>query len=137
RAVVAGLSNERLEARYRKWTLRQIVHHLADSHMHSLIRFKWALTENLPTIKAYDEAAWVQLHDSHRGDVEPALAMLEGLHARWVQLLHALDESDFARQFFHPESARNVSLWEALSYYAWHGAHHTPQIAWVREQHGW
>jgi len=137
RAAVAGLSEEQLDVRYRNWTIRQIVHHLADSHVNSYIRFKWTLTEDQPTIKAYDEGRWAALEDSRRGPIQPALALLEGLHARWVELLRSLTEQQFARAFTHPETGKSVSLNAALCYYAWHCRHHTAQITWLREQHGW
>jgi uncharacterized damage-inducible protein DinB len=137
RKAVAGLSKEQLDTRYRNWTLRQIVHHMADSHVNSYIRFKWALTEERPTIKAYDEGRWAALEDSHTGDVEAPLALLEGLHARWVQLLRSMSSEQFARSFVHPETGATVSLAEALPYYAWHCRHHTGQILWLREQQGW
>jgi uncharacterized damage-inducible protein DinB len=137
RSAVAGLSEDQLDTRYRNWTIRQIVHHLADSHVHSYIRFKWALTEELPTIKAYDEGHWAALEDSRTGDVQAPLALLEGLHARWVQLLRSLTEEQYARSFLHPESGQTVSLSAALCYYAWHCRHHTAQIRWLREQRGW
>src|SRR5437870_4791261 len=95
--AVAGLSEEQLDQRYRNWTLRQIVHHLADSHVNSFIRFKWALTEERPTIKAYDEGRWAALEDSRTGDVGPPLALLEALHARWAQLLRSLSDEQFGR----------------------------------------
>src|SRR5205807_7260484 len=97
RQAVAGLSQEQFDTRYRNWTVRQIVHHLADSHVNSYIRFKWTLTEQRPTIKAYDEGRWAALEDSCRGAVRVPLALLEGLHARWVQLLHTLSDEQFAR----------------------------------------
>ena len=137
RRAIAGLSEEQLDTRYRNWTIRQIVHHLADSHVNSYVRFKWALTEERPTIKAYDEASWAALADSRCGDVGAPLALLEALHGRWVQLLRVMSEEQFARSFFHPETAQAVSLNAALCYYAWHGRHHTGQITWLRVQHGW
>ncbi|MCA9237695.1 MAG: putative metal-dependent hydrolase [Planctomycetales bacterium] len=136
RKAVAGLSANQLDAVYKNWTIRQITHHLADSHLHSLIRFKWALTEERPTIKAYEEADWVQLADSKSGDVEPALLLLDGLHAKWVQLLQTMTPEQFARTFVHPQSGETVSLWQALNYYAWHGRHHTAQILWLRTSRG-
>jgi hypothetical protein len=135
--AVAGLSDHQLDTRYRNWTIRQIVHHLADSHVNSYIRFKWALTEELPTIKAYDEGRWAALDDSRTGDVGAPLALLEGLHACWVQLLRSLTDTQFARSFLHPETGQAVSLSTALGYYAWHGRHHTAQITWLRAQRGW
>lgn len=137
RAAVAGLSDDQLDTRYRDWTARQIVHHLADSHVNSYIRFKWALTEERPTIKAYDEGRWAALEDSRRGDIAAPLALLEGLHARWVQLLRGLTPEQYARSFLHPESGEEVPLFRALGYYAWHCRHHTGQILWLRERHGW
>lgn len=136
RAVVAGLDHERLETRYRNWTIRQIVHHVADSHMHSLIRFKWALTEEQPLIKAYEEADWVGLADSAHAPIDPALTLLDGLHARWVCLLDAMTEQQFSRTFRHPQTGAAVSLWEALGYYPWHAAHHTGQIQWLLDASG-
>jgi hypothetical protein len=137
RRAVAGLSDGQLDTRYRNWTVRQIVHHLADSHVNSYVRFKWALTEERPTIKAYDEERWVALEDSRAGDVAAPLALLEGLHACWVQLLRVMSEGQFARSFHHPQSGEVVSLSAALCYYAWHCRHHTGQITWLRQQHGW
>lgn len=137
REAVAGLTDEQLDTKYRNWTIRQITHHLADSHLHSIIRFKWALTEDHPTIKAYEEGDWVQLADCRDGDVEPALALLDGLHAKWVQLLESMTPEQYARTFHHPQSGESVSLWLALNNYAWHGRHHTGQILWLRDQHGW
>jgi uncharacterized damage-inducible protein DinB len=137
RAAVAGLSEAQLDTRYRNWTVRQIVHHLADSHVNSYLRFKWALTEERPTIKPYDEGRWAELGDSRAGDIAAPLALLDGLHACWVQLLHAMTEAQFGRSFIHPETGDEVPLWRALSYYAWHSRHHTGQILWLRGQHGW
>ena len=137
RCAAAGLSEDQLDTRYRNWTVRQIVHHVADSHVNSYIRFKWALTEERPTIKAYDEGRWAALADSRAGDVRPPLALLEGLHARWVQLLRSMSAEQFARSFVHPETGKSILLSEALAYYAWHGRHHTGQIAWLRQQNGW
>ncbi|QDV74456.1 YfiT family bacillithiol transferase [Botrimarina mediterranea] len=136
-AAVAGLSDVQLDQRYKNWTIRQIVHHLADSHAHIYIRFKWTLTEATPTIKAYEEADWVELTDSKLGDTAPALALLEALHAKWTQLMETMGEADFAREFHHPQSGKNVSLWTTLNYYPWHAKHHTAQVQWLRDQHGW
>jgi len=137
RKAIAGLSEEQLNTRYRNWTIRQIIHHLADSHVNSYIRFKWALTEEKPTIKAYYEDRWAALEDSRTGDVQAPLALLEGLHARWVLLLRSMTEPQFSRFFVHPETGKSISLNAALFYYAWHCRHHTAQIKWVREQHEW
>jgi uncharacterized damage-inducible protein DinB len=135
--TVAGLSDQQLDTKYRNWTIRQIVHHLADSHVNSYIRCKWTLTEDTPTIKAYFEDRWVALPDSRAGDIEPSLALLEAIHTRWVQLLRTLSPADFARSFIHPETEQTIRLDTLLSYYPWHSRHHTGQIAWLREQYGW
>jgi uncharacterized damage-inducible protein DinB len=137
RQAVAGLDDRQLDTRYRNWTIRQIVHHLADSHVHCYVRCKWTITEDLPTIKPYDEGKWSALPDALHGDIGPALALLEGLHARWVQLLRSMSDEQFGRCFYHPELKKALSLSEALTYYAWHCRHHTAQILWVREQRGW
>jgi uncharacterized damage-inducible protein DinB len=137
RKLVTGLDDRQLDTRYRNWSIRQIVHHIADSHVNSYIRFKWALTEERPTIKAYDEGRWAALADSRTGDVGAPLLLLDGLHACWAQLLRSLTDEQFSRTFIHPEGNRTISLNAALSYYAWHCRHHTAQVAWVCEQHGW
>jgi len=137
RRAVAGLSDTQLDTRYRNWTIRQIVHHIADSHINSYVRFRWTLTEEHPTIKAYDEARWAELEDARVADVGPTLALLDGLHARWALLLGAMTEQQFARSFLHPETGKSMTLNDALGYYAWHGRHHTAQITWLRQQHSW
>jgi|SRR5713226_4729478 len=137
RAAVAGLTDTQLDTKYKNWTIRQIVHHLADSHVNSYVRFKLALTEEQPTIKPYDEGRWAALIDSQAGDIAAPLALLEGLHARLVQLLRTLAPEQFNRTFYHPESKSVVVLNSALGYYAWHGRHHTGQIEWLRTKHGW
>jgi uncharacterized damage-inducible protein DinB len=137
RSAARGLSEEQLDTKYRNWTIRQIVHHLADSHVNSYIRFKWTLTEDLPTIKAYFEDRWVSLEDSRTGAIDRPLALYDAIHARWVQLLRTMKPSDFARSFVHPETGQTVRLDAALSNYTWHARHHTGQILWLREHHGW
>jgi hypothetical protein len=137
RKAIEGLSNEQLNTRYKNWTIRQIVHHLPDSHVNSYIRFKWTLTEDTPTIKAYYEDRWAELGDARSGDVGPPVAVLDAIHARWLQLLRTMTPEMFARSFLHPESGQLVSLSSALSYYAWHGKHHVGQIMWLRNQNGW
>jgi uncharacterized damage-inducible protein DinB len=136
-AAVKGLSKDQLDTKYRNWSIRQIVHHLVDSHLNSYIRFKWALTEEHPTIKAYDEGKWADLEDSRTGDVLVPIGLLHALHARWVMLLRSMTDAQFDRTFFHPESKKSTSLNAALPYYAWHSRHHTAQINWVREQANW
>lgn len=137
RQAVEGLTDIQLDTRYKNWTVRQIVHHIADSHVHSYVRFKWTLAEERPTIKAYEEADWVMLEDARHGDVGPSLALVDGLHTKWVQLLLSMTEQDYAREFHHPQTGENVSLWTALNYYPWHARHHTGQIFWLREKHEW
>lgn len=137
RDAVAGLTAAQLETRYRNWTIRQIVHHIADSHLNAYIRFKLALTEDRPTIKPYNEGLWVGLDDTRRGDIQPTLQLLDALHARWVTLLRALTAEQFTRTYFHPEAGATVRLSEALSEYAWHARHHTGQILWLRRHHPW
>jgi hypothetical protein len=135
--AVAGLSENQLDTRYRNWTIRQIVYHLADSHVNSYTRFKLALTEEQPTIKPYNEGRWVALEDARTGDIRAPLALLEGLHACWGHLLRVMTDEQFASSFFHPETGQTVRLDTALCSYAWHCRHHTGQILWLREQNGW
>jgi uncharacterized damage-inducible protein DinB len=138
RAAVAGLSNEQLDTPYRAggWTVRQVVHHLPDSHLNSYTRFRLALTEDEPTIKPYDEGRWAELTDARTAPVEISLAFLEALHSRWVLLLRSLSPADFARRFRHPEMG-TVSLDEYLALYAWHGRHHVAHVTSLRERMGW
>jgi uncharacterized damage-inducible protein DinB len=138
REAVAGLTDEQLDTPYRDggWTVRQVIHHLADSHLNSYVRFRLALTEETPTIKAYDEAQWAELEDARRAPVEVSLALLESLHDRWVRLLRSLQPGDFARQFNHPERGP-ISLDANLALYAWHGRHHTAHVTGLREREGW
>ncbi|HZP04017.1 MAG TPA: bacillithiol transferase BstA [Terracidiphilus sp.] len=137
REAVSGLREAQLDMPYREggWTVRQVVHHLADSHANSYIRFKLALTEDWPTIKPYDEAAWARLADS-RLPIDGSLVFLDSLHARWVALLESLAEADFERGYNHPENGRQ-SLGVALALYAWHSQHHTAHIAGLRQRNGW
>ena len=137
RAAVAGLSDAQLDTPYRDggWTVRQVVHHLADSHANTYIRFKLALTEDCPTIKPYDEAAWARLPDS-RMTIEPSLDFLAGLHGRLVGLLESMTEEDFQRSFDHPERGR-MNLATNLALYDWHSRHHTAHITSLRARMGW
>lgn len=137
REALAGLSPEQLDTKYRNWTVRQIANHLADSHLNAYTRVKLALTEDHPTIKPYDEGAWSELADARAGDLDPTLALLEGLHARWVRLLRSLTPAQWERTFYHPEMGKTARLAETLGSYAWHCRHHTGQILWLRQQHGW
>jgi hypothetical protein len=129
RAAVAGLSEEQLNTPYREggWTVRQVVHHVPESHMNAYIRFKLALTENEPTVKPYDEAAWAETADVRETPIEVSLALLDNLHQRWVILLRSMSDADFQKQFRHPELGV-VSLEKNLALYAWHGKHHVAHI---------
>ena len=138
RAAVEGLSPEQLDTPYRPggWTVRQVVHHLPDSHLNAYTRFRLALTEDEPTIKPYDENRWAQLEDARTAPVEISLALLDGLHQRWVLLLRSLQAADFARIFRHPELGV-VGLDRNLALYAWHGRHHEAHITSLRQRMGW
>ncbi len=138
RAAVAGLADAQLDHPYRDggWTVRQVVHHLADSHMNSYMRFKFAVTEDEPTIKPYNEKVWAELPDAAGGDLEMSLTLLEGLHRRWVIFLRSLTEAQFSRKFLHPEQGV-VTVDRTLALYAWHGRHHVAHITKLREQMGW
>jgi uncharacterized damage-inducible protein DinB len=137
RRAVEGLTNKQLDTPYREggWTVRQVVHHLADSHTNAFMRFKLALTENRPTIKPYDENAWAKLTD-YTGGVDTSLAILDGVHARMVQLLRHLPDDQFATEFVHPERGP-MTIDANLALYAWHGRHHTAHINGLRERMGW
>ena len=137
RAAVGGLSEEQLDTPYRAggWTVRQVVHHLPDSHMNSFVRFKLALTENEPTIKPYDEKRWAETADA-KAPTEPSLLLLENLHKRWLVLLESMSGSDWQRKFRHPERG-TMTLDQNLQLYAWHGRHHVAHITALRERNGW
>ena len=138
RSAVAGLSDGQLDTRYRPagWTVRQVVHHLADSHLHWYIRTKLALTENEPVVTPWDEVQWAELEDARTGPIEPSLMLLEGLHWRWVALFGSLTEEQWKRKLTHPERGVFV-LDEALPMHVWHGRHHTAQIVELRRRTGW
>ena len=137
--AVRGLAGVQLETPYRPggWTARQVVHHVADSHMNAFARFRLALTEERPTIKPYDEARWGELADSKTAPIELSMALLEPLHERWVRLLRSLKAADWKREYFHPEHGRTFTLAEALAQYAWHGEHHTAHVSSLRARAGW
>ena len=138
RAAVQGLSPKQLDTPYRDggWTVRQVVHHVPESHMNAYIRFKLALTEDEPTIKAYAEDLWAKLADVQSTPIEVSLALLENLHLRWVALLQGLQEEDWKRKFIHPENGV-VSLDKNLALYAWHGKHHIAHITELRKRMQW
>ena len=135
---MSGLSDAQLDTPYRDrgWTVRQLVHHVADSHVNSVVRFKLALTEDWPTIKPYDEKAWAELPDSKTLPIDGSLVLIEALHARWVALLESMSEPDFARGIKHPERGPS-DLALTLALYAWHSQHHTAHITALRERMGW
>ena len=139
RAAVEGLSDQQGDTQYRPdgWTVRQVVHHLVDSHLNSYIRFRLALTEDSPTIKPYDQEKWAQLEDAKNDPIETSLDLFESMHKRWVSLLSSLSPADFARTFSHPETGKNVTLDRNLCLYAWHGRHHIAHITSLREREGW
>jgi hypothetical protein len=138
RQAVAGLNDSQLDTPYRPagWTVRQVVHHVVDSHMNSYIRFRLALTEENPTIKSYDEALWAQLPDANGPLVETSLCLLDCLHKRWIALLSVLSEQQWLRTLHHPESG-TMSLDKVLAIYAWHSRHHVAHINNLRARMGW
>ncbi|MGA2594269.1 MAG: YfiT family bacillithiol transferase [Bryobacteraceae bacterium] len=138
RSAVEGLTPEQFDTAYRPggWTVRQLVHHVADSHINSFTRFRLALTEDAPAVKGYDQELWAELADSRTAPVEVSLTLLESLHRRWVLLLRSLTAADFARTFVHSELGP-VTLDGNLALYAWHGDHHTAHITALRARMGW
>src|SRR5438270_4535645 len=138
RAAVQGLSPEQLETPYRDggWTVRQVVHHLPDSHMNAYVRFKLALTEKEPTIKTYAEDRWAELPDTKSTPIEVSLTLLESLHERWAQLLRSLSPEEWKRQFRHPQLGE-VPLEKNVALYAWHGRHHVAHVTELRKRMGW
>jgi uncharacterized damage-inducible protein DinB len=138
REAVAGLSDAQLDTPYRDggWTVRQVVHHLPDSHMNSYVRFRLAVTEAEPVIKPYHEDRWAELPDAKSSPVELSLALLDALHARWVMLLRALREEDWQRTLQHPETGL-LNVDKLLQIYAWHGRHHSAHITGLRQRMNW
>ena len=138
RSALRGLNQEQLETPYREggWTVRQVAHHVPDSHMNAYIRFKLALTENIPTIKPYEEGAWARLKDTEVTSIEVSLNLLEALHIRWVNLLRAMKAGDFGRKLNHPEAGVQT-LDHVLALYSWHGRHHVAHITTLRERMKW
>jgi hypothetical protein len=138
KAAVAGLSDVQLDTPYRPggWTVRQVVHHVPDSHLNSYIRFRWALTEDEPTIKAYHEDRWAELSDARTAPVEVSLVLLESLHRRWVSLMGSLTGEEWKRTFVHPQLGP-VTLEKNAALYAWHGRHHVAHVTGLREREGW
>jgi uncharacterized damage-inducible protein DinB len=137
--ALAQLDNWQLQTPYREggWTVHQLVHHIADSHMNAFIRMKLALTEDHPTLKAYDENTWVLLNDVKDVPVNVSVTLLHALHRRWTVLLNSLAEEDLKRTIFHPVSNRDMSCWFLISLYAWHGRHHVAHITSLRNRNQW
>ena len=138
RAAVAGLDDEQLDTPYRDggWTVRQVVHHVADSHVNSYQRFKLAMTEDHPRIRTYEQSAWAETHEARTAPVEVSLALLEALHRRWALLLRSLEPADFARTLDHPEIG-SITVDYLLEIYGWHGPHHVAHVTGLRERRGW
>lgn len=138
RAAVAGLGPSQLDTPYRPggWTVRQVVHHVPDSHLNAYVRFRLALTEREPTIRPYDQEGWALLADARSAPVDVSLALLDALHVRWVALLQTLDAADWGRRLVHPESGV-LTLDGLLAMYAWHGDHHVAHITGLRTREGW
>jgi len=136
--TILNLDEKQLDTPYREggWTVKQLVHHVADSHMNAYIRFKLALTEDNPAIKPYDEAKWAELSDS-RLAVNISLTLLHALHNRWYDLIKHMQREDFDRTLFHPGMQKELTLWFMLGLYAWHGHHHTAHITALRQKTGW
>jgi uncharacterized damage-inducible protein DinB len=137
--AVENLDADQLHTPYREggWTVHQLVHHLADSHMNAVIRFKLGLTEENPTLKPYDEAAWATLSDTENLPVNISLTLLYALHTKWYELLKNIKEADWNRKVFHPALNRGLSLWQLLMQYSWHGRHHVAHITMLKKARGW
>jgi len=137
-AAVKGLSETQLDTPYRDggWTVRQVVHHVPDSHLNSYVRFKLALTEDEPTIKPYEEARWAELADTKATPIEVSLTLLDSLHDRWMRLLRSLTAEEWKRTFRHPEMGP-MTLEKTLALYAWHGRHHVAHITELRKRSSW
>jgi uncharacterized damage-inducible protein DinB len=138
RAAVRGLSDAQLETPYREggWTVRQVVHHVPDSHINAYIRLRFALTETEPTIKPYEESVWANLEDAKNAPVEVSLNLLDALHNRWARLLRSLKPEQYARTLVHPDHGVRTVDW-LLFLYAWHGRHHTAHVTELRKQKSW
>ncbi|MEO0470108.1 MAG: YfiT family bacillithiol transferase [Bacteroidota bacterium] len=137
--AVSGLDDQQLDTPYREggWTLRQVVHHVADSHVNGYIRFRWTLTEDTPAIKAYAQDPWSGLHDAQTAPIGMSLDLLTSLHQRWAILINQFETKDWDRRFYHPESEKEFDLRITLGLYAWHGQHHVAQILALRSEKNW
>ncbi len=139
REAVSGLTDEQLDTPYRPggWTIRQVIHHLPDSHINAYIRCKWAITEESPLIKAYFEERWAETEEAKTAEPELSLALLDALHMRWVRFLRSLSDEQMEKAFQHPQSGKTVSIRQMLGLYAWHGKHHIAHITSLRERMKW
>lgn len=139
RETVQYLNDEQLNTPYRPdgWTVRQLVHHLADSHMNSYIRFKWTLTEEQPTIKAYEEKKWAELPDAKNDPIESSLLLLTALHLKWTNVLNNLNDDQINRAFVYPQNGRQIKIYENIALYAWHCNHHLNHILKLIERMNW
>lgn len=137
--AILNLDEAQLNTPYRDggWTPKQVIHHVADSHMNAYMRFKLALTEDNPTIKTYDEAACAELSDTKNLPVNISLTLLHALHIRWAEILKNMNEDDWQRTIYHPEHEHKITLWDLLKMYAWHGKHHTAHITALKERMKW
>ena len=137
--AVLNLDEHQLQTPYRPegWTVHQLVHHVADSHMNAYIRFKLGLTEMNPVIKPYDEAKWAKLNDTKNLPINISLTLLFALHTRWVTVLESIKEEEWNRTVFHPEQNKEITLWHLLGMYAWHSLHHTAHVTALRQRMNW
>ena len=137
--AILNLDEQQLNTAYRDggWTLKQVVHHVADSHMNAYTRFKLGLTEDKPVIKPYDEAAWAEMADTKNLPINISLTLLHSLHIRWYEILKNMSADEFKKTIYHPEQKKEISLWELLGMYAWHGRHHVAHITSLRERKKW
>ena len=137
--AILNLDEGQLNTAYRPegWTVKQVVHHVADSHMNAFIRFKLGLTEENPAIKPYDEGAWAKLSDTKNLPINISLTLLHALHTRWVEVLKNISAEEWNRTVFHPEHKKDISLWYLLGMYAWHGNHHVAHVTSLRERMKW
>ena len=136
---ILNLDEQQLNTAYRDggWTVKQVVHHVADSHMNAYTRFKLGLTEDKPVIKPYDEAAWAEMADSKNLPINISLTLLHSLHIRWYEILKNMSADEFKKTIYHPEQKKEISLWELLGMYAWHGKHHVAHITSLCEREKW
>ena len=139
REAIAGLDDEQLDTPYRPegWTVRQVAHHIVDSHLNAYVRMRLALTEDNPSIRPYDEKRWAELKDAAGDPPEPSLRLLEALHERWISLSESIPETGMRRTFYHPELEAKVSIESLLAMYAWHGKHHVAHITNLRQRMDW